>query len=418
MTTTIASPEVTVDWENIRADFPILRQKVHGKPLAYLDNAATSQKPNSVIQALSDYYSGYNSNVHRGIHHLAERATETYEDSRRRLADWIGAGPDWSVVFTRGTTESINLVASVLTSQFQSGDEILLTVMEHHSNLVPWQLLSERTGAVLRFLHIDEHGQLDPEEFRTALERGPKLVAFSHESNVLGTVNPAETMTAAAREAGAMVLIDAAQSAPHGPLNIETLDPDFLVFSGHKMCGPTGIGVLVARQERMNDLPPYMGGGEMIQKVTLEKSTYAESPARFEAGTPHIAGAVGLLAAVEYLEQIGMESIHDRVRALTSQAVQALQELDGITLYGPKDDSRMGAVSFSVEGVHPHDLSHYLDQQGVAVRAGHMCCQPLLEILGHSALNRASFSFYNNDEDLDQLIAAIRKGQAFFKHVG
>ena len=402
---------MTID--QIRNDFPILNQTIHGKRLAYLDNAATSQKPQAVIDAITAYYREDNSNVHRAIHHLAERATQAYEGSRQTVATFLNADPVESVIFTRGTTESINLVAQCLGQSFSEGDEIILTEMEHHSNMVPWQLVAQRTGAVLKYIPVLDSGLLDLDVYHDLLGPRTKLVIFIQISNVLGTVNPAKQMIADAHAAGALALVDAAQSVPHIPVDVQDLDADFLVFSGHKVCGPTGIGVLYGKQEHLNELPPFLGGGEMIRKVDWHQSTYADLPYKFEAGTPNIAGAIGLGAALDYVSAIGMTEIRTRVDTLTAQTLAALKELDGLSLYGPTE-GRSGAVSFHVDGIHPHDLSQYLDQQGVAIRGGHMCCQPLVLKLGHNAINRASLYFYNTDEDIAQLLEGMKKAINFF----
>lgn len=402
--------------EHIRADFPILSQKIHESRLAYLDNAATSQKPVQVIDAIAAYYREDNSNVHRAIHHLAERATAAYEAARTTVANFLAAPSSESIVFTRGTTEGINLVANGIAESLVPGDEILITEMEHHSNLVPWQMVCGQTGATLKYIPVLEDGTLDMEACREKLSDRTRLVAFTHISNVLGTVNPAKEIIAMAHEAGAKTLVDAAQSVPHIPVDVQDLDADFLVFSGHKVCGPTGIGVLYGKLHLLNDMPPFLGGGEMIQKVGWQASTYAAAPARFEAGTPNMAGAVGLASALDYVSSIGLASIHAHVEDLTSTAIRALQTVPGLTLYGPVQD-RSGAVSFSLEGIHPHDLGQYLDRHGVAIRGGHMCCQPLVHKLGHNALNRASFYFYNTDEDIRQLMDGIGRAKEFFGRI-
>jgi cysteine desulfurase/selenocysteine lyase len=402
--------------DQIRADFPILNQKIHGQRLAYLDNAATSQKPQIVIDAVADYYRRDNSNVHRAIHHLAEQSTEAYESARKTVASFLNAGPVESIIFTRGTTEGINLLAHSLAGTFSPGDEILLTEMEHHSNLVPWQMASQRTGAVLKYIPVLDDGTLDMEAYRALLSSRTRLVTFTQISNVLGTVNPAKQIVALAHAAGAQTLVDAAQSVPHIPVDVQDLDTDFLVFSGHKVCGPTGIGVLYGKLDLLNSLPPFLGGGEMIQKVEWQESTYAAAPARFEAGTPNMAGAIGMAAALKYVSEIGMSDIHAHVEDLTAQALKALQGIMGLTLYGPMK-GRSGAVTFSLEGIHPHDLGQYIDRQGVAIRGGHMCCQPLLHKLGHNALNRASFYFYNTADDIAQLVEGITKAKDFFGRI-
>lgn len=396
-----------------REDFPILRRTVHGKCLAYLDNAATTQKPGQVIDAIQRYYLETNSNVHRAVHALADEATQAYEASRDRVAAFIHASRREEVIFTRGTTEGINLVAQSLGQRLGAGDEILVTQMEHHSNLVPWQMLCARNGARLRLIPVSDSGILDLETLDDLLNERTRIVSLTHVSNLLGTLNPVESIISRAHQAGALVLIDAAQSVPHMPVDMQKMGADFLVFSAHKLCGPTGVGVLVGRKEILESMPPFLGGGEMIRRVDWQDSTYADLPYKFEAGTPHIAGVVGLHSALDYLDGIGMQAIHERVQALTDELVQKLLTLDGVTIYGPLEQ-RGGAVSFDVKGVHPHDLSQYLDQQGVAIRAGHMCCQPLVQRFGHHALSRASVYFYNLGEEIDQLIEAIQKATRFF----
>lgn len=401
----------------LREEFPILTQIIHGsKPLAYLDNAATTQKPSMIVCALCDYYEECNANVHRSVHFLAGQATEQFEDARRKVAAFVGAPSARSIIFTRGTTEGINLIATAWGRKFiKPGDEIIATEMEHHSNLVPWQLLAKEKGAVLKYVPVREDGTLDQAAYRKMLSPRVKLVAFTHVSNVLGTVNPAKEMTAAAHEAGAVVLVDAAQSVPHMAVNVVDLDCDFLVFSGHKMCAPTGIGALYGRERILNEMDPYMTGGEMISKVTLEGATWAELPHKFEAGTPNIAGSIGLGTAVDYLAGLGMDNVHKYEHELTEYAVEVLGRIKGLKIFG-RAVERGGAVSFEVEGIHPHDLAQFTDQEGIAIRAGHMCAQPLMRKLGVPAVSRASFYFYNLKEEIDRLAAAIEKAKGYFHH--
>lgn len=402
----------------LRNDFPILNLQVHdGKPLAYLDNAATTQKPAAVVCSLCDYYQLCNANVHRSLHYLAEQATEQFERGRKKVTHFIGAPSARNIIFTRGTTESINLVAHSWGRKFiRAGDEIVLTEMEHHSNLVPWQLLAREKGAVLRFVPVLEDGTLDQDAYRKLLESPKvKLVAFMHMSNVLGTLNPAKEMIAAARAAGAVTLLDGAQSVPHLAVNVVDLDCDFLAFSGHKMLGPTGIGVLYGREKVLEEMDPFMGGGEMINKVTLTESTWADLPQKFEAGTPDISGAVGLGAGVDYLVELGMDKIAAYEHTLTEAAIAKLTAEPGVRVFG-RAPQRGGAVSFEVDGVHPHDLAQFADKEGVAIRAGHMCAQPLMRKLGVPAVARASYYFYNLPEETDRLIHAIRKAKEFFAH--
>ncbi len=402
------------DWTARREDFPILAQRMHGHPLIYFDNAATSQKPRPVIEALRHFYANDNANVHRGLHELSNRATAAYEDARARVARYLGAASADEVVFTRGTTESINLVAHSWGGKFVcEGDVILLTEMEHHSNLVPWQLLAQRTGARLRFVPVREDGTLALEQLDMLLTPEVKLFAFTHISNSLGTINPVAELCAAARAVGAVTLVDAAQSAGHLPIDVQALGCDFLAFSGHKMCGPTGIGALYARAELLAAMPPWQGGGEMIVSVSLETSTYKDGPPRFEAGTPNIAGAVGLGAAVEYLEALGRESIFQHDSQLTAYAMDGLSALPGMRILGPRGD-RGALVGFVLEGIHPHDLTTYADQSGLALRGGHHCNQPLMKKLRLPGTTRASFYFYNTTAEIDRMIDILAAAQRFF----
>lgn len=401
--------------ETLRQDFPILSQRVRdGKPLVYLDNAATTQKPQVVIDALDAYYREINANVHRAIHRLAELATEAYEEARRKIAAFIGASEEREIIYTRGTTEAINLVAHAWGNRhLRQGDEIILTEMEHHSNLVPWQLLAARTGAVLKFIPVTESGELDLDAFRALLTPRTKLLAVTHMSNVLGTINPVRDMIEAAHAAGALVLVDGAQSVPHMPVDVRALDCDFLAFSGHKMCGPTGIGVLYGKAVLLEQMDPFLGGGEMISKVTLEQSTWAELPHKFEAGTPDISGAIGLGVAVDYLTSIGLDAIHAYEEDLSAYTVSALAQVPGLTVHG-RAAQRGGAVSFALDGVHPHDVAHFVDRDGIAIRAGHMCAQPLMRKRGVTALSRASVYFYNTRAEIDALVRSLRGVQEFF----
>jgi cysteine desulfurase/selenocysteine lyase len=399
----------------IRRDFPILSREIYpGKRLVYLDNAATTQKPTHVLDALDAFHRQYNANVHRAIHRLAELATDAYERARHIAARFVNAPNEQCVIFTRGTTEAINLVAHAWGSRhIRAGDAIILTEMEHHSNLVPWQMLAARTGANLRFVPVLETGELDLEVFERLLNDRVKLVSFTHVSNVLGTVNPAREIIARAHAAGAKTLLDAAQSAPNMPLDMQALGCDFLAFSGHKICGPTGIGVLVAAPERIEEMDPFLGGGEMISKVMLDHSTWAEPPHKFEAGTPNIAGAIGMGVAIEYLQRIGMESIQAYERELVDFALERLQDVPGLIIHGRAAD-RGGAISFSMEAAHPHDIAHFVDRDGIAIRAGHMCAQPLMRRRGVAALSRASLYFYNTRDDVDALVSSLRRAQEFF----
>lgn len=404
----------TVDWKALREDFPILREQAHGHPLIYFDSAATSQKPLAVIEALRTYYEHENANVHRGLHTLSSRATEAYENARRRVADYIGAASAEEIIFTRGTTESINLVAQAWAGKFvREGDVILLTEMEHHSNLVPWQLLAERTGARLRFVPIRDDGTLDLEQLPALLTPEVKLFAFTHISNSLGTINPVAQLCEKAHAVGALTLIDSAQSIGHLPLDVQTLGCDFLAFSGHKMCGPTGIGALYARKEILDSMPPWHGGGEMIVSVGLEKSTFKKAPHRFEAGTPNIAGAIGLAAAIDYIDRIGRAAIFEHDSELARYAFDRVSELPGTRVFGPAGE-RGALVGFVMEAAHPHDLTTFADQYGLALRGGHHCNQPLMRRLGVPGTTRASFYFYNTTEEIDRMIEILQKAVRFF----
>jgi cysteine desulfurase/selenocysteine lyase len=403
-----------VDWKAIREDFPILREQAHTHPLIYFDNAATSQKPRPVLDALRRYYEHNNANVHRGLHELSSRATEAYEQSRKRVASYLSAASADEIVFTRGTTESINLVAQAWGGKFmRAGDVVLLTEMEHHSNLVPWQLLGERTGAQLRFVPVREDGTLDLDQLPTLLTPEVKLFAFTHVSNSLGTINPVVDLCRKARDVGALTLVDAAQSAGHLPINVQELGCDFLAFSGHKMCGPTGIGALYARAEILDAMPPWHGGGEMIVSVTLEKSAFKKAPHRFEAGTPNIAGAIGLAAAIDYIEQIGRAAIFEHDAQLVDYAMVRLAELPGLRILGPMT-GRGALVGFVMEAAHPHDLTTFADQYGLALRGGHHCNQPLMRRFGLPGTTRASFYFYNTIEEIDRMIEILREAVRFF----
>jgi cysteine desulfurase / selenocysteine lyase len=402
------------DVEEIRDDFPILERRIDGKRLVYLDNAATSQKPRPVIQALTEYYEQHNANIHRGVHRLAAEATEAYEEARRKVARFLGAPDAAGLIFTRGTTESINLVAYAWGRKvLREGDEVVLTEAEHHSNLVPWQLAAQQTGARLRFIPILEDGTLDMEEAQRLIGPQTRLVACVHASNVLATVNPVERLAQLAHEAGALVLVDGAQSAPHLPVDVEELGCDFYACSGHKMLGPTGVGVLWGRPEILEEMDPFLGGGEMIREVRLGHSTWNDLPYKFEAGTMNIAQAVGLGAAVDYLGTLGMESVREHERTLGEYAYRRLSEIEGLRIYGPQE-GRTGLVSFSLPDVHPHDISQLLDEEGIAIRSGHHCTQPLMRRLGVVATARASFYLYNTEEEVDALVGALLRAREFF----
>jgi cysteine desulfurase/selenocysteine lyase len=405
-----------LDVNAIRADFPILEREVHpGKKLVYLDSTATSQKPVVVLDAMDHYYRFSNANVHRGVHTLAEEATALYEEARDKVAAFIGAVKSREIVFTRNTTESINLVAYTWGRTFlKDGDVIILTEMEHHSNLVPWQILAAEKNLRLEFIPVTNDGYLDLETYQHLLKLNPKLVAFTHMSNVLGTITPAKRIVALAHQAGALALIDGAQSVPHFPVDVRDLDADFLAFSGHKMCGPTGIGVLYGKEALLEAMPPFMGGGEMIKKVYLRSFTPNEIPHKFEGGTPAIAEAVGLGAAVDYLNKIGMKNIAAHEHEIIAYALERLNEFPGVKVLGPDADHKGGVAAFTFEGVHPHDVAQILDSEGVAVRAGHHCAMPLHDKFGLPATSRASFYLYNTHEEVDALVNGLEKVMKIF----
>lgn len=400
----------------LKADFPALHQEVNGRPLVYLDSAATTQKPRSVIEAVERFYLRDNANVHRGIHELSNRATEAYEGARSTVAAFLGISDPAELIWTRGTTDAINLVASSWGgSTLRAGDEVVLTVMEHHSNLVPWQLMARRTGATLRFVEMDDQQRLDLASLDAVLGPRTRLVAVGHVSNALGTVNPIREIVERAHRVGARVLVDAAQSVPHLPIRVDALGCDFLAFSGHKMCGPTGIGGLWARRELLERMPPVQGGGDMIDTVELDRSTFAELPHRFEAGTPPISGAIGLAAAVDYLRAVGQERIVAHEKALLTYADAQLRTLPGVRVFGPADPAeRAGVLSFTLGDIHPHDLATILDSEGVAIRAGHHCTQPLMRRLGVAATARASFYIYNTPADVDALVRGLHTARRIF----
>ncbi len=399
-----------------RADFPLLAREVRpGVPLVYLDSAATSQKPLAVMEAMDSYYRRSNANVHRGIHTLAEEATALYEGARERIARFLGARSTKEIIFTRNASEAINLVAySWGRANIRAGDVIVLTEMEHHSNLVPWQMLAAERGARLEFIPVTDAGELDLSALDSLLAQSPKLVAVTHMSNVLGTINPVTEIAAKAHAAGALVLVDAAQSVPHLPVDARTLGADFLAFSGHKMCGPTGIGVLWGRQELLEDMPPFLGGGDMIKRVYLREFKANELPYKFEAGTPAIAEAIGLGAAVDYLSRIGMEAIQAHEQAIIIYAIERLEEVPGVKVYGPPADKKGGVASFTLEGVHPHDIAQVLDRDGIAVRAGHHCAMPLHDRFNLPATARASFYLYSVPQEVDKLIEGLYKVKKMF----
>ncbi len=403
-----------LDIEKIRADFPILHQTVHGKPLVYLDNAATSQKPRAVIDAITRYYEGTNSNIHRGVHFLSEQATAEYEGARQTVQKFINAAYAHEVIFVRGTTEGINLVAQTYgRAQVRQGDEVLITAMEHHSNIVPWQILCDERGAKLRVAPINDKGELLLDEFAKLLGPHTKLAAFTHISNALGTINPVREMVELAHRQNIPVLIDGAQAAPHMAVDVQALDCDFYTFSGHKVYGPTGIGVLYGKSALLNAMPPYQGGGDMISSVTFEKTTYNKLPYKFEAGTPDIAGVIGLGAALTYVKGLGIENIAAHEHELLGYATEKLSAIPGVRLIGTAKE-KAGVLSFVIEGVHPHDVGTILDQEGIAIRTGHHCSQPVMERFGIPATARASFAVYNTFAEIDALVRGIGKVREVF----
>ena len=406
----------TLDPVRIRREFPTLDQSVNGKPLVYLDNAATSQKPRAVLDALGAYYENDNSNVHRGIHELSRRATVAYEESRAKVASWVGATEPAEIVWTRGTTEAINLVSTAWgLNNVREGDEILISVLEHHSNIIPWQLLAQRTGAVIKYIEIDDQGRWVLEDLSDLLTDRTKVVAISHVSNALGTVNPVKEVAAAAHEVGALVLVDGAQGAVHIKVNVQDLGVDCYAFSGHKMCGPTGIGALWARRDLLDSMEPYQGGGEMIHLVEREMSTWAKVPHKFEAGTPNIAGAIGMGAAIDFLSEVGMDAIARHERDLLAYALERVSAVGGVRIYGPESlEEHSALISFTLGDAHPHDIATILDSEGIAVRAGHHCAQLAMKHFGISATARASIYLYNTEDDIDRLAEGLEQVQSIF----
>lgn len=403
----------------IRKDFPILNQEVNGHPLVYLDSAATSQKPVQVLEVVRKYYDLDNSNVHRGVHTLGNRATDSFEGAREKIRKFINARSTQEIIYTRGTTTSLNTVASGYGRQtIKEGDEIVITYMEHHSNLIPWQQLAKEKKAVLKYIDLQEDGTISLDTVKETITPKTKIVSMTMASNVLGTINPVKEVAEIAHENGAIMVVDAAQAAPHMPIDVQDIDCDFLAFSGHKMCGPTGIGVLYGKKELLEKMEPIEFGGEMIDFVDLYDSTWKELPWKFEGGTPNIAGAVGLGAAIDYLTEIGMENIVNHEHELVEYALKKMSEIDGLHIYGPKDPTkRCGLITFNLDGVHPHDLATVLDMNGIAIRAGHHCAQPLMKWLKVSATARASFYIYNNKEDIDALVEGLRQAKEYFNDV-
>lgn len=395
--------------DKIRADFPILNREVHGKKLVYFDNGATSQTPQVVIDAIVDYYSNYNANIHRGVHTLSQEATDKYEEARLKIQNHFNAKHSYEVILTAGTTNSINIVASGFSSILKEGDEIIVSSLEHHSNIVPWQMLCEKTGAILKVIPMDEDGSLRMDVYHELLNSKTKLVFCNHVSNALGIINPIEEIIHAAHKFGAYVLIDGAQAVPHIKPNVQDLDVDFYVASAHKMCGPTGVGVLYGKEELLNMLPPYQGGGEMIETVTFEKTTYAGLPHKFEAGTPNICGGIAFGAAIDYMNAIGFDAIAEQENELLAYGTQELEKIEGLKIYGTTN--KASVISFNLEGIHPYDVGSILDKLGVAVRTGHHCAQPIMNFYCIPGTVRASFAFYNTKEEIDILVAAVKKAK-------
>ena len=400
------------DVQKIRAQFPILSQTVNGKPLVYFDNGATSQKPQVVIDSIVEYYSKYNANIHRGVHTLSQLATDAYEQARFKIQKHFNAKQAYEIIFTSGTTESINLVANGFASLLQKGDEIIVSALEHHSNIVPWQMLCEHTGAILKVIPMNIHGELIMEEYDKLLSNKTKLVCCNHISNALGVLNPIEEIIQKAHEVGAAVLIDGAQSCPHIKPDVQALDVDFYVTSAHKMCGPTGVGMLYGKEEWLRKLPPYKGGGEMIATVTFEKTTYADLPHKFEAGTPNICGGIAFGAAIDFMNEVGFDNIAKHEHELLVYGTQKLQEIEGVTIYGPADlNKKASVISFNIENIHPYDIGTIIDKLGIAVRTGHHCAQPIMDFFKIPGTIRASFAFYNTKEEIDIFVEAVKKAK-------
>jgi len=399
-----------LDIETIRRDFPILKRKVNGYPLVYLDNAATSQTPKQVIDVIVDYYSRYNANIHRGVHTLSQEATDAYENARIKVQKHINAAEPYEIIYTSGTTDSINLVANGFTSFLKKGDEILVSAMEHHSNIVPWQMLCERTGAILKVIPMDQKGDLLMEEYTKLLSKCTKLVVCNHVSNALGTINPIEQIISLAHKVGAAVLIDGAQAAPHIKVDVQKLNVDFYTISAHKICGPTGVGILYGKEEWLTKLPPYQGGGEMIAEVTFEKTTYADLPHKFEAGTPNICGGIAFGAALDYMNSLGYEAIASYEKELLEYATKELRDIKGLKIYGTSEH-KTSVISFNIEGIHPYDIGTILDKLGIAVRTGHHCAQPVMDYFKVPGTVRASFSFYNTTKEVDILVEGVKKAK-------
>ncbi len=400
--------------DKIRADFPILSQKVNGNPLVYLDNGASSQKPQVVIDAISKYYQEINANIHRGVHTLSQLATDAYEISRGKIQNHLNARFPYEIIFTAGTTHAINLVANGFASILKKGDEVLVSAMEHHSNIVPWQMLCERTGATLKVIPMNENGELIMAEFDKLVTNKTKIVTVNHISNALGTINPIKYMIDKAHEVGAVILIDGAQAVPHLKPDVQALNCDFYVFSGHKICGPTGTGILYGKEDWLNKLPPYQGGGEMIKEVTFEKTTYAGLPHKFEAGTPNISGGIVLGTAIDYLNEIGFDNIASYEHELLIYATEKLMEIEGLTIFGNAKE-KTSVISFNIEGIHPYDIGTIIDKKGIALRTGHHCAQPVMDFFKIPGTLRASFAFYNTKQEIDMLVIALKKAITMLK---
>lgn len=403
-----------LDIQKIRSDFPILQREVNGQPLVYFDNAATSQTPQQVIDVIVDYYSQYNANIHRGVHSLSQEATDAYEQARQKVQQHFNAAKLHEIILTSGTTHSINIIASGYAQILQAGDELIVSAMEHHSNIVPWQMLCEKTGAVLKVIPMTQQGTLEMEAFESLLSANTKLVFVNHVSNALGTVNPIEEIIAKAHAVGAKVLIDGAQAAPHIKADVQALDLDYYVTSAHKLCGPTGVGMLYGKEELLHLLPPYQGGGEMIAEVTFEKTTYADLPHKFEAGTPNIAGGIAFGAALDYMNSIGFDAIATYEQELLDYGTAQLKAIEGVQIYGEAKD-KTAVISFNVKGIHPYDIGSILDKMGIAVRTGHHCAQPIMDYYQIPGTVRASFSFYNTKEEIDQMILALKRAMAMLQ---
>ncbi|MFN4761895.1 aminotransferase class V-fold PLP-dependent enzyme [Gillisia sp. Q332] len=410
----VAAEKIPFNVDHIRQDFPILKRKINGYPLVYFDNAATSQTPKQVIDTIVDYYSNYNANIHRGVHTLSQEATDKYEGARKKIQQHFNAANPYEIIFTSGTTHAINLVAHGFASELKNGDEVLISALEHHSNIVPWQMLCEKTGAILKVIPMNENGELIFAEYEKLLSDKTKMVFVNHVSNALGTVNPIKKIIDKAHEAGAMVLVDGAQAAPHIKADVQALDVDFYVVSAHKMCGPTGVGILYGKEKWLKKLPPYQGGGEMIATVTFEKSTYADLPHKFEAGTPNICGGIAFGAALDYMNEIGFPEIAEYEHQLLEYATKQLLEIEGVKIYGLSEE-KTAVISFNIEGIHPYDIGTIIDKLGIAVRTGHHCTQPIMDFYKIPGTVRASFSFYNTVEEIDLFIAALKRAKAMLE---